>query len=508
MKRDWTTRTALIVTAAILVVLNLVGLKLFGRIDLTDNKVYSLSPASKKLGDRLEDPVTVTAYFTSNLPAPYSDNRRFLQDKLDDYRSYAGSRFHYKFIDPGEDESVRRTAQVEGIQPVQIQVIEKDNVQLKNAYMGLKIEYEGKSEVIPVVQDMSALEYDITTAIRRLTIDELPAVGFLSGHGETDFVQAMQTLGSELRRNYRLEKVTVVDGALSSTPAALLVVAPTDTIPETDLRAIDDYVMSGGRLAVLANTVAANLQYGQAFPQFTGIGSLIEPYGAAIETNLVTDEESSVVTMQRRQGFFNLAQQIPYPFLPVVSRFDPNNTMVNRMRDVVLYFASTIDTTVAVPEGVVRTPLMFSSPKSDVQQGYFQIQPQIDSRPTFRNGPYVLGASLTGTFPSAFTPTKKSVPTRIVVVGDGDVLNEQVLGVIPGNIGFGLNLVDWLIQDEDLLGIRTKSVVARPLDDVSDSLRNWIKYLSWLGPVLLIVLYGLIRWRRRDQRQIVLAAGS
>jgi gliding-associated putative ABC transporter substrate-binding component GldG len=482
-----------------------VGIKLFGRLDMTDDGVYSLSPASKKLGDRLEDPLTVTAYFTKNLPAPYSDNRRFLQDKLDDYRSYAGAKFHYKFVDPADDEELKRAAQMAGVQPVQIQVIEQDNVQLKNAFMGLQLEYEGESEVIPVVQDMSSLEYDITTAVRRLTTEVLPTVGFLSGHGETDFNADMQMLSRELRRNYALENVTNENGVLSSSPAALLVVAPTDTIPDADLRAIDEYVMGGGRLGLLLNTVQANLQFGQTSPLFTGIEALTAPYGVSVETNLVTDEESSVVTMQRRQGFFNVQQQIPYPFLPVVSRFDDDHPMVNRMRDLVLYFASTIDTSAALPEGVAMTPLMTSSPNSDTQQGFFQIQPQLEGRLSYSGGPFVLAAAFTGTFPSAFTPTKTSIPTRLVVVGDGDILNETTLGAIPGNVSFGLNLVDWLVQDEDLLSIRTKTVAARPLDDVPDGLRNMLKYLAWLGPVILIVGYGLLRWRRREARQIILA---
>lgn len=506
MKRDWSTRTALLVVAAIIVVVNLLGLKLFGRLDLTDDKVYSLSSASKKLGERLEDPLTVTAYFTGSLPAPYSDNRRFLQDKLNDYRSYAGNKFHYKFVDPADDDELKRRAQSVGIQPVQIQVIEQDNVQLKNAYMGLQLEYAGESEVIPVVQDIASLEYDITTAVRRLTTAELPVLGFLTGHGETDFRQDMQLLSRELERNYQLEGVTVEDGQLSSDPAALLVVAPTDTIPDADLEAIDQYVMNGGRLALLINTVQANLQFGQASPLYTGIEKLTQPYGIAIRTDLVTDEESSVVTMQRRQGFFNVQQQIPYPFLPVVSRFDDEHPLVHRLRDVVLYFASTVDTSATAPEGVVVTPLMYSSPNSDTQEGFFQIQPQLEGRPQYSGGPFVLAAAYAGSFPSAFTPTETSSPTRIVVLGDGDVLNESLLGAVPGNVSFGLNAVDWLVQDDELLSIRTRSVAARPLDDVSDGLRNWIKYASWLGPVLLIVGYGLWRWRRRESRQIIVAS--
>ncbi|MDX1429755.1 MAG: Gldg family protein, partial [Rhodothermales bacterium] len=83
MKRDWTTRSSLLVIGLILVVINIIGVSLFARVDLTDDDVYSLSDASVRLVEGLEDPVTIKAYFTADLPAPYGTNRRFLKDKLD-----------------------------------------------------------------------------------------------------------------------------------------------------------------------------------------------------------------------------------------------------------------------------------------------------------------------------------------------------------------------------------------------------------------------------------------
>ena len=84
MKRDWTSRSALVIAGLIVVVLNLAGLNLFARLDLTDDKVYSLSEASISLVENLDDPVTIVVFFTADLPAPYSSNRRFIKDKLDD----------------------------------------------------------------------------------------------------------------------------------------------------------------------------------------------------------------------------------------------------------------------------------------------------------------------------------------------------------------------------------------------------------------------------------------
>ncbi|MEZ4703197.1 MAG: GldG family protein [Rhodothermales bacterium] len=304
MKRDWNTRTALLLIGLILVAVNLVGMNLFGRLDLTDDRVYSLSDASIDIVESLPDPITIKAFFTDNLPAPYSDNRRFLKDKLDDYRAYGGANVQYAFVDPVDDEELQQEAARYRIPPVQIQVFEQDNVQFKNAYMGVAILYGNKREVIPVFEDRATLEYDITSAIRRLTRDALPSIGFLSGHGEPAPAQAMPSFYQQLGRNYERKTITVVDstGRLSEAPDALFIVAPRDSLPEAHLRAIDTYLMEGGRLAVLLNRVDVIIQAGQAFEHNTALESLLASYGVGLHTDLVMDEQNAPISVQRPMG--------------------------------------------------------------------------------------------------------------------------------------------------------------------------------------------------------------
>ncbi len=502
MKRDWTSQTAILLVGGILVAINLIGLNLFGRLDLTDDSVYSLSDASISLVRELQDPVTITAFFTANLPAQFAVNRRFLKDKLDDYRAYGGQNVQYQFVDPGDDEELSEEAARYRIPTVQIQIIESDNVQLKNAYMGVAIQYEDKREIIPVVQDLSRLEYDLTSAIRRLTIDKKPIAGILAGHGEPSLIQDMPTLQEGLSTNYDARAISVDGLTGDAKPDVIFVISPQDTIPDEDLRALDSYLMDGGRIAFLINRVAANLQVGQAAELTTGLETVLATYGVALSPNLIMDEQSSVVTMQRRQGFFNIAQQIEYPLFPIASNFNSGNQMVNRLREVAFYFVSSIDTSQVLPDGVTMEPLIYSSHQSGVQQGFFMLQP-MQTTATLSGGPYTLAAAYSGEFPSAFEPGRKSVPTRIVVVGDGDFVNEAMVGSIPGNLEFGLNMADWLVQDEALLAIRSKTIEPRSLRPSSETMRPWIKYGNMVGPVILVVLFGFVRWRRRRDRQIV-----
>lgn len=518
MKRDWTSRSTLLVVGLILVVVNVIGLEVFARLDLTDDKVYSLSTASQDLVEGLDDPLTVTAWFTDNLPAPYSGNRRFLKDKLDDYASYGGGNFQYRFVDPASSEELRRQAQQAGIPPVQIQVIESDNVQVKNAWMGLQLEYGGEREVLPIIEDLSTLEYDMTSAVRRLVRDARPRIGFTTGHGEIP-LGSMQQLAEELRRNYEVETVALGDSALLDTalpesatadlPEVLVMVAPSDTLSPRALENLNRHVMKGGRVAFFLNQVDADLQAGQAQARTTGLEETLARWGLALRPNLVMDEQSSTVRVQQRQGMFNLQRQIIYPFFPIVTNVDDDHMMVRRLQDVALFYASTIDTTVAVPEGVHREIIMSSTPRSQTQQDFFFIRPAEEQR-RFEGGPYPLAATYTGAFPSAFpgaasgasessleAPAAVSPETRMLLVGDGDFLDESMVGVIPQNITFALNAIDWLSQDDALLSIRSKDMAPRRLRDVPRGARPFIKYANMLGPVLIVVTVGLVRWRRR-----------
>ena len=312
----------------------------------------------------------------------------------------------------------------------------------------------------------------------------------------------MPRLQQNLATNYDVQPVTGLDLQGEDRPDVLVIVAPTDTIPEPDLRALDSYIMEGGRVGFLLNRVAANLQAGQAIELNIGIEPLLANYGIVLTPNLIMDEQSSVVTVQQRQGFFNIAQQVQYPLFPVSSRFNTENQMVNRLQDLMFYFVSSVDTSAVLPSGVTREPLIYSSPQSGMQQGFFMLQPT-QTTATLAGGPYLLGAAFTGSFPSAYEPGRTGMPTRLVVVGDGDFVNESVIPPQGGNAQFGLNLVDWLAQDDALLSIRSKSIEPRTLRDISEDTRPLIKYANMLGPLLIVVVFGIARWRKRRARQIV-----
>jgi ABC-type uncharacterized transport system involved in gliding motility auxiliary subunit len=186
MAMDRSRRTMRFGVYLVLVVLiNLVSSTLFLRLDLTADKVYSLSSVSRATVSSLKEPLTINVFFTPDLPAPYNTVEQYLRDILAEYSLYANRHFNYRFYSVGADETRagardgdnRRLASDYGITPVQIQVMEKDEVKFKRAYMGLVIVHGDMVERIAALTSRDALEYKLTTAMQRL----VNKIGALAG---------------------------------------------------------------------------------------------------------------------------------------------------------------------------------------------------------------------------------------------------------------------------------------------------------------------------------------
>jgi ABC-2 type transport system permease protein len=166
----------LLIYLVIIVLVNVAGMTLFFRIDLTSNRLYSISDASKKVVSTLSEPLTINVFFTKNLPAPYNNTERYLHDLLEEYAIHANKYFNYRFYDVSpESQGINPSAQENqnlaknyGIHPVQIQAFEKDEVKFKKAYMGLVLIHGDMVEQIPTITSINGLEYKLTTAIQKL----------------------------------------------------------------------------------------------------------------------------------------------------------------------------------------------------------------------------------------------------------------------------------------------------------------------------------------------------
>jgi gliding-associated putative ABC transporter substrate-binding component GldG len=504
------------IVLGILVLLNIVSIRIFSRLDATKNRIFTLSDASKDLVRNLDDKVTIKAYFTEDLPAPYNNNRREVLDELNEYKAYARGNLQYDFIDPSGEKG-EMEAQQQGVAPVQVQVVKEDKFEVKRAYMGIVFLYEDKKEILPVIQNPATLEYEISSTIKRLTSKGMKKIGFLTGHGEPPLSE-LNRAQELLKKQYELVSVNVS----RSTPVppdvtALVVMAPTTKIPEPEKFQIDQYLMRGGKIAFLINRVDATLQnrFGRAIDP--GLDDMLENCGVHINVDLVRDLQCASISIMQQQYGFSIQSQVPFPFLPAASSFSKGNAIVKDLQGIIFYFVSSIDTVNNAARNLKGEILVRTSKQSGRLTGPFMLDPlqrytREDVAQSFSEHGIPLAAIVQGQFKSLYAgkpvpadtaagsapppqnPLNQSPETRVVLVGDGDFARDQFMGN-RDNLTLFANMVDYLADDAGLITIRTKEVSMPPLEQLSDATKKIVKYANLIVPPLLVIAYGLFRWR-------------
>ena len=498
----------MLLVLGILILINFISVRIFSRLDLTKAGVYTLSDASKTLVRNLDDRITVKAYFTEELPSPYNNNRRQVLDILNEYKAYAKGNLHFEFINP-EGEKNEREAQQAGIPPVEVQVVKEDKFEVKRAFLGLVFLYEDKKEILPVVQNLGSLEYDISSAIKRLTMHAKKRIGITTGHQEPE-LSSMKQANQDVSSQYEIVPVDLSSSTatIPQDVAALLIIAPQKKFSDTAKYQIDQYIMHGGKVAFLLNKVNASLQQRYTQPIDLGLEDMLENYGIRINADLVRDAQCANITVMQQQGQFQMQSQIPFPYLPNVANVNRSNPIVKDLQGLIFYFVSSLDTSLAVNKGLNAEVLVRSSKRSGRQTGFMMIDPlHRYTMDELSESNIPLAAVVSGSFKSYFSTTggenqalvpqvTKSPETRIIVVGDGDFMKDEFAGS-RGNLTFFINIIDYLADDAGLITIRSKNIAQPPLDQISDGTKKLLKYGDLLLPPILIIGYGLFRWRRR-----------
>jgi gliding-associated putative ABC transporter substrate-binding component GldG len=525
-KKDILIKVAIII--GIIVVVNVLSNRVFTRIDLTKNRTYTLAPISKQIVKSLNDKLVVKAYFSDNLPAPYNNVRRQVQDILNDYRSYSGGNLNYEFLNPtgeGEDSELEKEASKYGIQPVQIQVVDNDKLEVKKAFLGIVLLYQGKQEAIPVIQSVSNVEYDITSAIKKLITEKKKKIGFLSGHSELDHSKWNQ-INSILSAQYDVVNVDV--SKYNPVPAdcdVLIVSAPKSSFPESHKFMIDQFIMRGGNVAWLINRVTPNFQQQMMIGDVVSINidDMLANYGIVINNDLIKDLQCSQVQVQSQMG---IPVSVNYPFFPNITNIDRENSAFSNIQSVVLQFTSSINIDAAQGKGIIAKPLFKTSDKSGKSEGFFILNLEQFQNLTkravdtlFATKGFVVGATYTGKFPSFYAgkevpaDTSKDISpyagqkldaatkeSKMIAIGDGDFPNEEARPP-KDNLTFFVNMIDYLADDVGLSQIRGKDSSEAPIEEVSDATKKFVKYFNLIFPPVLVLLVGFFIWNKRKIRK-------
>jgi len=484
-------QTTVLLVFGIILLVNIIAGKFFFRLDYTDDQRYSLSKATKDILSGLSEPVTISAYFSEDLPPDIEKVRQDFRDMLVEYASYSNGLIVYEFINPSESQESEMKAQQNGIQPIMINVRERDQMKQQRAYLGALVQMGDKKEVIPFIQPGTAMEYALSTNIKKLSATNKPKVALLQGHGEPP-LSSIGQLYDKLTVLNTVETIQFSD--TNGVPAGyntLAVIAPTDTFPELHLKYLDDFLARGGRLLLAINNVKGNFQTAQGEEVYTGLSDWLKQKGVEVENDFLIDANCGNVMVQQQQGYFMMNTPVKFPYLPVITNFS-DHPVTEGLESITLPFVSPIRLN-PKDTSVVMIPLAMSSTKSGVQSlpVYFDVSKQWNAS-DFTLSSQIVAVAVEGNLNGS--------KTKMVVFSDGDfVVNgegQRAQQLQEDNVNLMANAVDWLTDDTGLIELRTKGITSRPLDpSLEDSTKTLLKYFNFLLPVLLIILYGMFRFQ-------------
>lgn len=483
-------RMGALVVVGLVLVLNLLGSRIRGRLDLTRDDLYTLSTGTRELLGELDDIVQLRLYASAELPAEVQLQLRDVRDLLADMRRASNGNLQVTDVDPDRDQDVAAEAAELGIPPVEFSVLRDDNFEVRQGYYGFAILYADESQVTPIIQRTDDLEFRIASQIHRMTTDDRPGVSFVQGFGAKSAAE-IQGLRESLADRYQLRSIDIGgDSAamISRDSTEVLVVAgATQPLDSVALERVRDFVDGGGSALLLMEPIILNPQSPMPLPASSGLEPLVAERGISLSNGLVVDVASSERVSLGRQGPFSVV--MPYPLWPIV-RPAGDHPVTNGLNGLTLGWAAALEISDA-SAGV--TPLWQTSESGALNPMSAPILPDRD----WIFAPEELGVRIVA---ASVLPEEGDPAGRMIVVGDASFTEPNYMQSNRGNLLFLANAIDWLAQDESLITIRSKNRTPPNLTFGSDVARNMLKWGNLVGVPLLFVLFGVARITGRRRR--------
>jgi ABC-2 type transport system permease protein len=472
--------TRLVLAVVIIVLVNIVSSFLFTRVDLTADKRYSLSPATKKILKSLPDVVFFKVYLEGDLPPGFRRLSNETREMLDEFRAYT-DKVQYEFVNPSSNPDPKERNKAysllveRGLQPTDLRVNTKGQASQLIIFPGAIASYRSKDIPVELLMaqlgqapekvlnnSVQTLEYNLASAIQQLTVPIKHRVAFIEGQGELTEMETID-IHNALSDFYDVDRVTIdhkinsltvrlkMDSArepLVNKYRAIIIAKPTKPFDEKDKFLLDQYIMRGGKVLWLLDPVFASMDSLNKYVSTMGITNdvnlddMLFNYGARLNNNLVLDMTALPIPVKTGQvGNQPQFDFLPWYFFPIITP-TINHPIVNGLNAIKTEFVSTVDTVDA--PGVKKTFLLTTTPYARTVNAPVYISLEIlkkqpDER-MFNQGPLPVALLLEGTFKSAYQfrlppeiesnkglgfLDKSRKPTKMIIVGDGDIAKNQ-----------------------------------------------------------------------------------
>lgn len=535
----------------VLIVINALSSQFFKRFDLTSDQRYTLSETTLNTLKNVKEPIFIDVFLDGDFPSEFKRLQSETYQLLEEYKAY-NSNIIFKFNDPNGDatNAEQYTAELIGLgfTPTNINQNTKGKKELiqifpwaiansgeKSVRVPLLVNNFGNKPEENINKSVQLLEYAFTDALTKLTSVKKKKIAILRGNGEISD-KYLSDLLLNAKEYYALGEFNL-DSLTYDLPKTLenlkrfdmaLIVKPTQAFSDEEKYILDQYIMQGGKTMWLMDQVSIDLDslYNEdrqsvAFPRNLNLDDLFFKYGVRINPRLIQDLLSTPVTAQSPTG-----EDFPIDWLysPIV-RSEENHPINKNINLVKLEFANQMDT---LKNGITKTVLLKSSPQSKaigapVLIGLNQFMENLDES-KFNEGSQIIGTLLEGQFTSVFNnrikPFKitgnidQGVATKMIVIADGDIVNYTYINKKPvqngydqwtqqvyGNKDFLMNSINYLMDDDGLINIRSKNVELPLLDEQKVTEKYTLSQIITVGlPIVLLVVFGFaftyIRKRR------------
>ena len=550
-----------VIALVCLLVVNYIAKQWHTRIDLTQDKRYTLSEVSKKTLAKIQNPIVIDVLLKGNIPTEFKKLQTETIQLLDEYAA-ANNNIIVNFVNPleGEEhpESVIQELINNGYQPLQITQNEAGKSSIEYIFPWAVISDGKKSERVrlfvnklgatdqeQVQNSVQKLEYNFTDALYKFALDKKKKIAILRSNGALEDIYMADFL--KTAREYYFIAPFTLDSVATNPEKTLhdlekfdllLVPKPTEPFTDAQKQVVDQYIMNGGRALWLIDNVAVSLEdmyktggMTMAMPINLNLTDMFFQYGFRINYTLVNDLYFSEIIVATGYGSQTRYMPIPWVYNPLV--ISGNNHLINNHLDAVRFqFANSIDT---LKNGVKKTVLLASSPFSKAdgtpREINLRFDPNNQNKEAYKHGNIPLAVLLEGEFNSVYKDrirpinlkekSDRSKPTKMLVVADGDIIKNDIdsKNNIPLELGFDKwtskyydnksflqNALNYLLDDTEFLSLRNKKVQLAFLDKqkVAESVNSWqIKVFVYpLLLLILVMLSVLYFYRKKNIRKV------
>jgi len=521
------------------------------RIDLTEDKRYTLSDSTIEILREIDNELYIQVFLDGEMPIPFKRLRSSVEDMLEEFRNASGKKLDYDFINPSggssreEREALYKSLISKGLNPVNIQAGDKEGGSSQRIiFPGMIVNYNGAE--VPVnflknnplisaeenlLHSIEGLEYEMIQTVAVITSDTIRKVAFLEGHGEYSEVEVAD-ITLNLAKYFTIDRGVIggMPGILDQY-SALIIAGPSREFDEKDKFVIDQYIMNGGKVIWLLEEVNVNndsLVYGETAALYRplNIEDQLFRYGARINPVIIKDLDCmiirlAVMTEGTRQQFV----PVPWVYFPLLSPSPdhPITRNINKVKGEYVNFIDTVGLDAAIKKTVLLTTSRYTRSVSPPYIISLREAEETHDEREFNRSNLPVAVLLEGTFQSAFrnrlpdqlygrtsSPVRtESKETKMIVIADGDITRNEVrrtgnieapyplgqdkyTGEMFGNRDFIVNCLNYLIDDNGIMELRSRELKSRLIDKprIKREKLKW-QAVNVVLPVLFVILSGI-----------------